>query len=91
MNYKEEQKLEHYKQRSLTRRCSRKLGKDLFQTCDTPENPATFASSWATLLPSLFRCLKEHQENTAVNSLMFLIMCPSSPPWSYVIGKSFFA
>ena len=81
LNYNRETKHENYKLRSSIRRCSIRLGKDIFQTCETPEFLATFASSWATLLPSLFRCLKEHQENKATTSLMFLIICPSSPPW----------
>ena len=81
LNYNRETKHENYKLRSSIRRCSIRLGKDIFQTCETPEFLATFASSWATLLPSLFRRLKEHQENKASTSLMFLIICPSSPPW----------
>lgn len=51
-----------------------------FQTWETPENLAALASSWAALLPLLFKFLKENQENEQEMSLTFWMMCPISPP-----------
>ena len=39
--------------------------------------------SWAALLPSLFRCLKELQLKTRVEDLISWRMWPSSPPLSF--------
>ena len=75
-----ERKQEHYKQLSSIIRCSTNVGKDLFQTWEAPEFLATLQVLWATLLPSLFRWWKEHQINAVETSLMFQIICPSSPP-----------
>ena len=70
----------HYKHSSSIIRCLTGLGKVLSQTWDTLVILATLESSWATLLPSLFRWWKEHQLNEEEASLIFWMMCPSSPP-----------
>ena len=69
-----------YAQPSFKIICSTKLGHTPFQTCVTPESLAALASSWATLLPLLFKCWKEHQEKEEEMSFMFCTMWPNSPP-----------
>ena len=59
-----------------------KLGHIPIQTQETPEKQPALATSWAALLPLLFKCWKEHQEKEEEISLMFWIMCPWSPPRS---------
>ena len=65
-------------------RCSTQLGLTPFQIWVKPDSLAAFASSWATLLPSLFRCWNVHQLKEAEQLLMSWKMRPISPstsPW----------
>ena len=71
-----------YKPQSSNITCLTKLGHTPFQTWETPEILVALETSWAAMLPVLFKCWKEHQEKKEEISLMFWIMCPYSPPRS---------
>ena len=63
LEYNKEKKLQELKTSQISSKikCSTQLGLTPFQNWDKPDSLAAFASSWATLLPSLFKCWNVHQ------------------------------
>ena len=72
MRNNRERKQEHYKQLSSIIRCSTKVGKDLFQTCEAPKFLATYKFMGNSIaIP--FQMMKRTPDKREAAALLYLI------------------